>query len=157
MALDDRHGRAPLEPPRADAAGSPAARVFAGLLRPRYGCNDTSEPRTGQLQAGMSNARTRDAWQATTGSGSWPPSWLKVCSVRGPIFPYPVSRLGLPGAVSGIRARIVVPVPRGVSISSVPPSALTRSTSPLSPEPRVTSTPPLPSAPEHGGVVNVGP
>ena len=51
-----------------------------------------------------------------------------------------------PDAVTGIRARIVVPAPTGLSISSVPPSALTRSASPLSPEPRAGSTPPLPSS-----------
>ena len=39
-----------------------------------------------------------------------------------------------------------MPTPTGLSISSVPPSALTRSASPLSPEPRAESTPPAPSS-----------
>ena len=47
---------------------------------------------------------------------------------------------------SGTRARTTVPPPAGLSTSSVPPIASSRSASPRSPEPPAATAPPLPSS-----------
>ena len=49
----------------------------------------------------------------------------------------------------GIATSMRVPPPRGLAITSVPPWAETRSSSPASPEPRRARAPPMPSSATH--------
>jgi hypothetical protein len=65
---------------------------------------------------------------------------------RGPMCAEPRRQVGSTGAGRGSQTCNVVPSPGGLCTVIVPPSASTRSVSPVSPEPLAGSAPPMPSS-----------